>query len=104
MTTRRSWFGVVLAGGMLSACGCEAKPGGVMTKAQAEKDLAERLFYSDVTLEDRGGGRFVGTAKDDKGDTANVDVTYTKTAVKWESFYKSADGRITRQSGGSTAR
>lgn len=101
---RRTWIGALLVGSVIGLTGCEAKPGGSMTKETAEKDLADRLYYTDVKLTDEGSGRFVGTALDNKGELANVEVSYSGNTVKWKSSYKSADGRITRESSGSTAR
>jgi hypothetical protein len=54
--------------------------------------MADRLKLRDVTLTERGGGHFTGTAKDAVGNLIELDVTQEERRRSWKTRYKGPNG------------
>ena len=100
---RRTWCRALLAGFLMTLTGCGAGPGkSTMTNAQLEKYMAKELKLRELKLKDEGGGRFTGTAKDDKELVVELEVTQGKNEISWSTRSQLPDGKINVSGGGTS--
>ena len=98
----RTLLGCVFALCVLQGCQqpTKAKPYCQLTKAEIEATLGEKLQLQDVVLAAHGSGHFSGTGRTSEGDVHRLEVSQSKTGLKWKQTFKSQDGKRSHEGEG----
>jgi hypothetical protein len=98
--TRRTFLVCCLTEVFLVGCGKSPNaPRSPMSRAELEKDMAERLKLTNVSLKEQSEGQFLGTGTNAEGQVVEIEVQQESRRLSWKGKWSGTDSKGGKASG-----